>query len=304
MRKNYKRVDYLLNEMQSMINDKKRNQFYEQMLSRHVADKTVIEVGFGTGLLSLLAVKLGAKKVLAFEQHAELSRFGNKLIKQLGLENKIELINSRFNTHQLRGDEQVLIHEVFAENLWGEYLFYSLRNSPIPIVPNIYKCRAFVREAVGKELSLTNNLNFNSFKGYHFDPGVDLGDLVEKKKQVIEQELLGLSLEMPYIPLGDNEEDTDIEPSLLFEYTIDTNKQDFPQEIDIDLNLPVGSYIVYFEYSFGDDLGLFCTTDNYEGKSWNQFDKDSNAIRLDVISNEFTFHQTLTNGSYCFLTKS
>ena len=49
-----------------MINDQERNQFYRDALG-DVTDRVVLDIGSGTGLLSVIAVQQGAKKVYAFE---------------------------------------------------------------------------------------------------------------------------------------------------------------------------------------------------------------------------------------------
>jgi predicted RNA methylase len=41
----------------SMLNDVARNQFYDQVLTQ-VRDHDCVEIGFGTGLLSMLALKI------------------------------------------------------------------------------------------------------------------------------------------------------------------------------------------------------------------------------------------------------
>mgnify|MGYP000270922000 CR=1 FL=1 len=55
-----------------MINDFMRNQFYDRILSRYVANQRCTDIGFGTGLLTMLALKHGAEHVQAFEKSASL----------------------------------------------------------------------------------------------------------------------------------------------------------------------------------------------------------------------------------------
>jgi predicted O-methyltransferase YrrM len=50
-----------------MMNDKKRNLFYEKMIKSHAKGKTVLEIGTGVGFLSVMAAKYGAKHVYACE---------------------------------------------------------------------------------------------------------------------------------------------------------------------------------------------------------------------------------------------
>jgi hypothetical protein len=268
------------------------------MLGRHVKDKVVVDVGFGTGLLSIMAIELGAKRVVAFEQYHEMYKFGIKLIKHLGLEDKIELINDRFNTNRLVGDEDLLIHEIFAENLWGEYLLYSLQNCPIPIVPNIYKCRINVHESAHEKLYAVNNFKETLNDKYVFEPGIPISEeIITKTQELLEAEINSIETVLNFP--GDERFHKD-QSTVLLEYIIDTNKRDFPHNIEVDLHLPIGSYVINFEYSFGDDAELLCITDSYLGKSWNHFKHTGNAFKLRVTQENFKFYQTLTNGTYYF----
>ena len=52
--------------------DYQRNTSYESWISDNVKDKTVIDLGAGSGILCYLAVKYGAKKVYALERRPEL----------------------------------------------------------------------------------------------------------------------------------------------------------------------------------------------------------------------------------------
>eukprot|EP00913_Durusdinium_trenchii_P001935 g1789.t1 len=53
-------------------NDSHRNQFYWDALGRCVKDKCVVDIGSGSGLLALMALKLGARKVIAIEASQDM----------------------------------------------------------------------------------------------------------------------------------------------------------------------------------------------------------------------------------------
>jgi predicted RNA methylase len=55
-----------------MINDTGRNIFYKAAIESSVKDKVVVDIGAGTGLLSILAAKAGAKKVIAVEKDPDI----------------------------------------------------------------------------------------------------------------------------------------------------------------------------------------------------------------------------------------
>lgn len=107
-----------------MINDFVRNQFYDRVLSRYVRDQECVDIGFGTGLLSMLALKHGARHIRAFESDADRYQLGCEVIQRLNLGSRIELINERFDrTYQQR---PVTFTETVNGNLWWEGLWNSL----------------------------------------------------------------------------------------------------------------------------------------------------------------------------------
>ena len=74
-----------------MINDQQRNQFYKNALG-NITGKTVLDIGAGTGLLSVIAVTQGARKVYSFERDPQNCAIAREFIQQAGLADRIELI--------------------------------------------------------------------------------------------------------------------------------------------------------------------------------------------------------------------
>jgi len=152
-----------------MILDSARNNFYYEILKDTVYGKECIDVGFGTGILTLIAIHLGAKKIIAFETNAERYFLGKNLIKKLSLEGKVELKNERFQS----GQSEVIIQEIIGHNLWNEGLRYILDNDQL-IVPGNFHCEFYFCDTtnVGKfqqHFHTLQNINFNlnsSFKDF------------------------------------------------------------------------------------------------------------------------------------------
>lgn len=132
-----------------MLEDKSRNQFYDRILSLNVKDKNCVEVGFGTGFLSLLAIKHGAKHVRAYEYHPDRYELGKHLIKKLNLETKIQLINEYFKP-ELVQNEELLFHEIINPNIWGDGI-YNILKSNIKIIPEKYGCDFYAVPISGPE---------------------------------------------------------------------------------------------------------------------------------------------------------
>jgi predicted RNA methylase len=79
-----------------MINDTGRNVFYKAAIEQSVRGKVVCDIGTGTGLLSILAAKAGAKKIYAVEMDPGRADYARRMFDRLGLSDTIEVINDNF----------------------------------------------------------------------------------------------------------------------------------------------------------------------------------------------------------------
>lgn len=109
-----------------MLMDWRRNQFYDQIIKQQVVGKHCVDVGFGTGLLSILALKHGAKHVTAYEQNADRYELGKYIIDRLGLQSKIDLVHQQFDHQTSVSPQDVVITETVNIGLWGEGLWQSM----------------------------------------------------------------------------------------------------------------------------------------------------------------------------------
>lgn len=307
----------LLEDYQIMINDHARNEFYERMIRRNVGQKSVLDIGFGTGLLSFLAIQNNAKNVVSFEQRLGMYQLGADLLKHLNLENKIKLINDRFNAGKLIDPIDVAIHEILAENIWGEYMYYAVSDLDIPIYPNIYQLEIKCAPLISHEFFPANQ---ESQKLFNFNPGVEIDpNIITQKTKFITNAMLNKS-KKPLI----NTKPSVIQNSefynqfnTLASYKIDFNTKKIetqsrsggvseqtykkiPNAITLDLDFKeVQNYILWFEYKVGDNTELFSLTQNYPGKSWDQFAHGGNPIAIHVDSQlKVKFSQDITNGKY------
>jgi len=74
-----------------MLKDKVRTLCYKNSIVKNkylFKDKVVLDIGCGTGILSIFAAQAGAKKVYAVD-NANIVDFTKKIIKNNGLEGKI-----------------------------------------------------------------------------------------------------------------------------------------------------------------------------------------------------------------------
>lgn len=160
-----------------MLNDAARNQFYEDIISQHVNNQVCIDIGFGTGLLSMLALKHGAKFIHAFEYDLNRFKLGQLIIDRLNLSDRINLINSRYSYELLDtlSDVSVVFTETFGNNLWCEGVLTSLpRDSKVTFLPSKLSTEIHVlpiakNYAEGLRRPRPENIGFNPGVGISAD---------------------------------------------------------------------------------------------------------------------------------------
>jgi hypothetical protein len=156
-----------------MINDVVRNVFYDKILSSSVKGKKCCEVGFGTGLLSLLALKHGATRIIAYEKDPGRFELGQEIIKQLKLTDRIELRNELANTENIETTGcDVVFHEIIHQALWAEglWLIKPLR-SGMEYVPGTYFFEMYATEI--SDTTVDGFQNGDETLEY-FNPGIDI----------------------------------------------------------------------------------------------------------------------------------
>lgn len=117
-----------------MLNDNKRNEIYFQALRSYITEDTVVlDIGAGSGLLSMMAAKLGAKHVFAIESNANLAKCMKKIIAKNNLNKKITIINKNSHLIKLRTDishkADLIITEIFDCGLIGEGCLKTLSHA-------------------------------------------------------------------------------------------------------------------------------------------------------------------------------
>lgn len=130
-----------------MINDGQRNIFYKNAIDRSVKDKVVCDIGSGTGLLSILSAKAGARKVFAIERDQGRYAYTKHIINKLGLQDKIEVIHDDFLNTDIKAD--IFVSETMNTQIFGEDILYLAEHarkqggvfipSTFEITPTIYK---------------------------------------------------------------------------------------------------------------------------------------------------------------------
>ena len=123
-----------------MIFDKPRNQFYWELL-KQCKDKTCVDVGFGTGILTLIALHHGANHVIAYESDPSTFELGKYIINELGFSDSVTFFNEEYKstTHEDRHVD-LIFHEIIGRNIWDENIKRVFQGAVTKIIPSAMTC--------------------------------------------------------------------------------------------------------------------------------------------------------------------
>lgn len=133
--------------------DKRRTRAFQRAILKVVQpDMTTLDVGTGSGILSMIAARAGAKHVIAVDIAPDIVRFAQANIKANGLERKIQVIKADAKTISLPSDISMISMELM--DTWlvaeqqGPVLNYLHKRKIITektiLVPYRYQCEAML----------------------------------------------------------------------------------------------------------------------------------------------------------------
>ena len=109
----------------SMMNDEVRNKAYSDALKLAVGDgDVVLDIGTGSGLLSLMAAASGAEKVITCETSRTIAETAKEIIESNGYKEKISVLN-KHSTDLIVGEDlpqraDLIISEILSSEFVGE----------------------------------------------------------------------------------------------------------------------------------------------------------------------------------------
>lgn len=126
--KQYFRSYESLNVHELMIKDTARTEAYRDFLEKNehlIRDKVVLDVGSGTGILSLFAARCGAKRVYAVEASA-IAELCQEIVNRNKFEGVIQVINDKVESVKLPENVDVIISEWMGFYLLHESMLESV----------------------------------------------------------------------------------------------------------------------------------------------------------------------------------
>ena len=110
----------ILHRYAHLNSDSYRNDTYKSML-RDVRHSDCAEIGFGSGILSMMALQHSPRKIIAFEKDKSTFDFVDELLKETGLHNYITLCNEWATPDTINHlGVDYTFHEILGDNIWEE----------------------------------------------------------------------------------------------------------------------------------------------------------------------------------------
>jgi predicted RNA methylase len=123
-----------------MLNDQHRNVVYQRAISAAVTKGcTVVDIGAGTGLLSIMAAKAGAGHVVAIEMNGALCNVAAKVAAANDVSDVVEVVHGHSSSLDIAEPVDLIITELVDSGLLGE-----------KIIPVLLGARRLLKKPTGK----------------------------------------------------------------------------------------------------------------------------------------------------------
>ena len=117
-----------------MMNDDLRNKFYYSALKSAVDNQSsVLEIGTGSGLLSIMAANLSPQEVNTCETNQLIADCAEEVIKENNLQNKINVIKKNSKDikigHDINRKADILVSEILSSEFLGEGVLQTIEDA-------------------------------------------------------------------------------------------------------------------------------------------------------------------------------
>jgi hypothetical protein len=237
-----------------MLGDTKRLEFYANNLKKIVSDKIVLDLGAGTGVLSYLCLKFGAKKVISIEKNDVISEIYEEFMSEWIQEGRATLIKGDILSLQEISFERpdLIIHELFGPDGFSEDILGIIEKissfevlKEAPLFPNQFSLN--IQFCTSME---SDHSRLNDFEGF---PLSRLTPLVDAYPRYISHRQF---LDFKFKPLGERIE--------YQTFTI-TNKQ--ITLVPIEITVPAGATHLMVSLEIKGEEGEHLSSDFFKGYS-------------------------------------
>jgi tetratricopeptide (TPR) repeat protein len=185
-----------------MMNEQERNQaFHDGIAAADVAGKTVFEIGTGSGLLAMMAAKLGATKVFTCEAVPLIAETATRIVERNGYQDRVTVLSKPSNEVQVGKDlpakADVLVHEVFSSELLGEHVLPAIEDAKARLLKpggKILPYAASIMVALVGGEELAKNLHVDASFGFDLS---DFNAIHPRKRPLYREDLAPVLLSEP-----------------------------------------------------------------------------------------------------------
>ncbi|MEN2990518.1 50S ribosomal protein L11 methyltransferase [Tistrella sp. BH-R2-4] len=118
----------------AIVRDQVRNDAYEAALKRAVGPEShVMEIGTGSGILSMMAARAGAGRVTTFEMNPMVADAARRIIARNGHDDRITLVAKKSSDalvgEDVDGRADILVQEIISNDLLGEAVLPAIEDA-------------------------------------------------------------------------------------------------------------------------------------------------------------------------------
>jgi type II protein arginine methyltransferase len=101
-------------------------------------DKSVFEIGTGSGLLAMMAGRLGAQSVVTCEAVGIIADTARKIVARNGLQTRVKVLDKPSMDVAIGADmpakADILVHEIFSSELLGEHVLPAIEDAKLRLL--------------------------------------------------------------------------------------------------------------------------------------------------------------------------
>ena len=185
-----------------MMNEQERNQAFHDALQAVVTPQaTVFEIGTGSGLLAMMAARLGARQVVTCEAVPLIAETARTIVARNGYQDRVTVLAKPSNAVQVGQDlpakADVLVHEVFSSELLGEHVLPAIEDAKARLLRaggQIVPAAASIMIALVGGDELARNLHVGESFGFDLS---DFNAIHPRKRPLYREDLAPVLLSEP-----------------------------------------------------------------------------------------------------------